>query len=61
VVCLVRQLKRKDAPGHSLTPPQPEKIRRRRRKYNSAVRRQIFGGVGAVGFSAAAEFGGAGV
>jgi hypothetical protein len=34
---------------------------RRRRKYNSAVRRQIFGGVGAVGFSAAAEFGGAGL
>jgi hypothetical protein len=30
------------------------------RKYNSAVRRQILGGVGAVGFSAAVpEFGGA--
>lgn len=28
---------------------------------NSAVRRQIFGGVGTVGYSAAVEFGGAGV
>jgi hypothetical protein len=35
-------------------------VRWRRRKF-SAVRRQIFGGVGAVGFLAAAEFGGAGV
>jgi hypothetical protein len=33
---------------------------RRRRKFNAAVCRQIFGGVGGVGFSAAAEFGGAG-
>jgi hypothetical protein len=44
----------------AITPPQPEKIRRRR-KYDWAVRRQIFGGVGAVGFSAAAEFPGAGI
>jgi len=33
-----------------------EKIWRRRQKYNSAARRYIVGGVGAKGFSAAAEF-----
>jgi hypothetical protein len=34
---------------------------RRQRKYNSAARRQIFGGLGAAGYSVAAEFGGAGI
>jgi hypothetical protein len=57
----VRRLKCRDALGHSPRPPQPGKnTAAEEYRPNAAVRRQIFGGVGAVGFSAAAKFGGAG-